>query len=63
MDPRVSTKNDNPFNELEYNGIYYEEGRPYTYCKNTNIYSNGNDMNMTKIKTTRASTVTKTLPL
>ena len=55
--------NDNPFDELEYKGIYYEEDRPNTFYKNTNIYSNGNDMNMSKIKTTRASTITRTMPL
>ena len=49
--------------KLVYNDFGPIRFRPNTYCKNTNIYSNGNDMNMTKIKTTRASTVTKTLPL
>uniref|UniRef100_A0A7S3NBS7 Uncharacterized protein n=1 Tax=Euplotes harpa TaxID=151035 RepID=A0A7S3NBS7_9SPIT len=58
-----ATKEENPFDNLEFNGIYYEDFRPNSLVKNTNIYSNGNDLSINKNKSTRASTIIRTLPL
>lgn len=56
-------QNDNPFEEDDSGGIYYQESPHHTIVKNTNIYKTGNEFEVVKEGTTRTSTVHRVSPL